>query len=83
MARVKAKTKDGLCYLCKRDKYNTPTWRKGPHGRNTLCNSCGLKYTSGMLRLGELHNYRITEIRLWILRQQYTNTYKQYSINAQ
>ncbi|KAL3620446.1 white collar 2 type of transcription factor [Castilleja foliolosa] len=22
---------------------STPLWRKGPHGRQTLCNACGLK----------------------------------------
>jgi len=24
---------------------NTPEWRKGPNGRNTLCNACGIKYS--------------------------------------
>jgi len=24
---------------------NTPEWRKGPNGRNTLCNACGIRYS--------------------------------------
>jgi len=25
----------------------TPEWRRGPYGKNTLCNACGLKYAKG------------------------------------
>jgi hypothetical protein len=24
---------------------NTPMWRRGPTGRNTMCNACGIKWT--------------------------------------
>nr|KYP36611.1 GATA transcription factor 11 [Cajanus cajan] len=27
----------------------TPQWRVGPLGRNTLCNACGMRYKSGRL----------------------------------
>nr|XP_011471046.1 PREDICTED: GATA zinc finger domain-containing protein 5-like isoform X2 [Fragaria vesca subsp. vesca] len=27
----------------------TPQWREGPLGRNTLCNACGIRYISGRL----------------------------------
>jgi len=30
------------CHVCK--VTSTPRWRRGPRGRQTLCNSCGLKY---------------------------------------
>lgn len=30
------------CLQC--SKTNTPEWRKGPCGPNTLCNACGLQY---------------------------------------
>jgi len=26
----------------------TPEWRRGPDGKNTLCNACGLKYAKGI-----------------------------------
>ncbi|KAL2336922.1 hypothetical protein Fmac_011368 [Flemingia macrophylla] len=28
---------------------DTPQWRAGPLGRNTLCNACGIRYKSGKL----------------------------------
>lgn len=31
-----------VCYHCKTT--DTPEWRKGPAGKNTLCNACGLQY---------------------------------------
>jgi len=33
-----------VCDKCKTS--STPRWRRGPKGRQTLCNSCGLKYLS-------------------------------------
>jgi len=30
------------CYICK--ETNTPEWRKGPTGKRTLCNACGLSF---------------------------------------
>ncbi|KAG8383907.1 hypothetical protein BUALT_Bualt04G0062900 [Buddleja alternifolia] len=35
------------CSHCESDK--TPQWRKGPDGRNTLCNACGVRYRAGRL----------------------------------
>lgn len=32
------------CYQC--DTTSTPEWRRGPQGKNTLCNACGLFYSS-------------------------------------
>ena len=34
--------KNLICYHCSSNI--TPEWRKGPLGRNTLCNACGLQY---------------------------------------
>ncbi|PIN18973.1 hypothetical protein CDL12_08376 [Handroanthus impetiginosus] len=31
-----------ICHACGAD--NTPLWRKGPGGPQTLCNACGLKH---------------------------------------
>jgi hypothetical protein len=36
---------------CTSDSNNTPQWRKGPLGPQTLCNRCGLKYNKQMKRL--------------------------------
>jgi len=33
---------DFECDFC--GSKNTPEWRRGPSGKNTLCNACGLKY---------------------------------------
>jgi len=32
-----------VCSYCKTT--TTPMWRKGPHGKNTLCNRCGIKWS--------------------------------------
>jgi len=32
-----------VCVVCKTT--HTPMWRKGPCGRNTLCNRCGIKWS--------------------------------------
>jgi len=32
----------GCCYHC--GTRETPRWRTGPEGKNTLCNACGLRY---------------------------------------
>eukprot|EP01098_Paradermamoeba_levis_P012636 TRINITY_DN5564_c0_g5_i2.p1 TRINITY_DN5564_c0_g5~~TRINITY_DN5564_c0_g5_i2.p1 ORF type:complete len:219 (+),score=45.42 TRINITY_DN5564_c0_g5_i2:176-832(+) len=32
-----------VCHGCKTKK--TPEWRKGPDGRNTLCNACGIRWS--------------------------------------
>ena len=31
-----------VCSVCGTN--STPRWRRGPRGRQTLCNSCGLKF---------------------------------------
>lgn len=31
---------------------DTPQWRRGPSGKRTLCNACGVKWSTGKLRLG-------------------------------
>eukprot|EP01089_Gocevia_fonbrunei_P019192 TRINITY_DN6714_c0_g1_i1.p1 TRINITY_DN6714_c0_g1~~TRINITY_DN6714_c0_g1_i1.p1 ORF type:complete len:157 (+),score=5.60 TRINITY_DN6714_c0_g1_i1:112-582(+) len=42
-AKRKPKRRPGLrCKHC--DTKESPEWRKGPLGRNTLCNACGLYY---------------------------------------
>eukprot|EP01088_Endostelium_zonatum_P018417 TRINITY_DN5906_c0_g1_i1.p1 TRINITY_DN5906_c0_g1~~TRINITY_DN5906_c0_g1_i1.p1 ORF type:complete len:168 (-),score=16.37 TRINITY_DN5906_c0_g1_i1:69-572(-) len=42
-------TKVGLmCTHC--GKTSSPEWRKGPLGRNTLCNACGLYYAKNIKR---------------------------------
>jgi len=35
-----------ICYHC--NTTQTPEWRRGPNGANTLCNACGLKYAKVM-----------------------------------
>ncbi|CAI9106659.1 OLC1v1005862C1 [Oldenlandia corymbosa var. corymbosa] len=34
------------CHECGNEE--TPLWRKGPNGRQTLCNACGLRYARAM-----------------------------------
>lgn len=36
------------CQHCNTDE--TPRWRPGPFGRNTLCNACGLQYAKAIKR---------------------------------
>jgi len=43
---VKPKT---VCTNCGID--STPTWRKGPLGMGTLCNACGIKFSTAALQL--------------------------------
>lgn len=40
-----SKTKEGdyICTEC--GTMNSPEWRKGPQGRKTLCNACGLRWS--------------------------------------
>ncbi len=38
-----------VCQAC--GVIESPLWRKGPSGKRTLCNSCGIKWNSGQLRL--------------------------------
>lgn len=44
--------KQRRCSHCQTEE--TPLWRMGPLGRNTLCNACGLRHKMGLL----LSNYR-------------------------
>jgi hypothetical protein len=37
-----------FCRQC--NTRETPEWRKGPLGKNTLCNACGLKYAKSLKR---------------------------------
>ncbi|KAJ8759735.1 hypothetical protein K2173_009836 [Erythroxylum novogranatense] len=32
------------CTLCNCTTFQTPMWRRGPHGPRTLCNACGIRY---------------------------------------
>ncbi|VFQ80710.1 unnamed protein product [Cuscuta campestris] len=41
------KKKKKKCSHC--DAEETPQWRRGPMGPNTLCNACGVRYKSGRL----------------------------------
>ena len=36
------KPKSGTCEICL--VTHSPRWRTGPHGSQTLCNKCGIKY---------------------------------------
>jgi hypothetical protein len=38
------------CEVC--GATETPQWRRGPSGARTLCNACGVKWSSGRLNLG-------------------------------
>ncbi|EOA27626.1 hypothetical protein CARUB_v10023774mg [Capsella rubella] len=41
---------DGTVRKCTHcETTRTPQWREGPHGRNTLCNACGVRFRSGRL----------------------------------
>ncbi|XP_074564212.1 GATA transcription factor 3-like [Curcuma longa] len=43
-----ATTKDDkICYHC--GTMDTPQWRRGPAGVQTLCNACGIRFKSGRL----------------------------------
>ncbi|KAL7084776.1 hypothetical protein ACP275_14G242000 [Erythranthe tilingii] len=39
-----------VCNAC--GNRNTPVWRKGPDGPQTLCNACGLKHSRSVRRRG-------------------------------
>ncbi|KAH6776842.1 GATA transcription factor 12 [Perilla frutescens var. frutescens] len=49
---LKSKKIKKRCSHCQAD--DTPQWRTGPTGRNSLCNACGLRYKVGRL----VSNYR-------------------------
>lgn len=34
----------------------TPQWRRGPSGKRTLCNACGVKWSSGRLHIPAIHS---------------------------
>ena len=34
----------------------TPQWRRGPSGKRTLCNACGVKWASGRLHVPAIHS---------------------------
>ena len=36
----------------------TPQWRRGPSGKRTLCNACGVKWASGRLHVPAIVNYQ-------------------------
>ncbi|XP_012835595.1 PREDICTED: putative GATA transcription factor 22 [Erythranthe guttata] len=40
-----------VCDECRTD--NTPLWRKGPNGPQTLCNACGLRHARALRRNAE------------------------------
>ncbi|CAE6451677.1 unnamed protein product [Rhizoctonia solani] len=42
------------CTMCKRT--DSPQWRKGPDGSNTLCNSCGLQWARTQRKSEGLHS---------------------------
>lgn len=49
----KLKQKPGLkCLSC--GTTETPEWRKGPQGSNTLCNACGIRWSKKMRAQKEL-----------------------------
>ncbi|VFR01000.1 unnamed protein product [Cuscuta campestris] len=45
--RDEEEKKNKKCSHC--DAEETPQWRRGPMGPNTLCNACGVRYKSGRL----------------------------------
>ncbi|KAL8034693.1 hypothetical protein ABFX02_12G045700 [Erythranthe guttata] len=40
-----------VCMAC--GNMNTPLWRKGPNGPQTLCNACGLKHARTLRRAAQ------------------------------
>ncbi|KAL7090538.1 hypothetical protein ACP275_12G047200 [Erythranthe tilingii] len=40
-----------VCMAC--GNTNTPLWRKGPNGPQTLCNACGLKHARTLRRAAQ------------------------------
>jgi hypothetical protein len=54
-----------FCFLC--ETTDTPQWRRGPDGRVTLCNACGIRYgkckkeaecfAEKSLKAGKRHNF--------------------------
>ena len=47
IAKENVKRKE--CLICQRTE--TPKWRQGPKGPNTLCNSCGVKWKRGQITI--------------------------------
>ncbi|KAJ3341429.1 hypothetical protein HDU93_004830 [Gonapodya sp. JEL0774] len=45
--KKKGKHEGRVCEFCTATE--TPLWRAGPNGRNTLCNRCGVKWKAGRL----------------------------------
>jgi hypothetical protein len=39
------------CQVC--GTCETPQWRRGPSGKRTLCNACGVKWSTGRLKLSQ------------------------------
>lgn len=51
-----------ICQKC--GTSDTPEWRKGPEGPNSLCNACGLQYAKRVKREKEqvISNYAIEDM---------------------
>ncbi|KAJ3337272.1 hypothetical protein HDU93_001359 [Gonapodya sp. JEL0774] len=45
-----------VCEYC--GATETPIWRRGPHGKGTLCNRCGVKWMTGKIVLDEEGNLK-------------------------
>lgn len=47
--RKKTSVRYGGCHMC--GITESPEWRKGPDGLNTLCNACGLQYAKKLRQM--------------------------------
>jgi len=68
-ASKRRRSQDFECDFC--GSRNTPEWRRGPGGKNTLCNACGLKYAKQ--RRSENETKKKLDIN-WILNNNNTNS---------
>ncbi|KXS22312.1 hypothetical protein M427DRAFT_50638 [Gonapodya prolifera JEL478] len=55
-ANRKRAPQNRVCEYC--GATETPIWRRGPHGKGTLCNRCGVKWMTGKIVLDEEGNLK-------------------------
>ncbi|KAJ1332432.1 hypothetical protein BSLG_008734 [Batrachochytrium salamandrivorans] len=52
----------GVRYKCEAcETTDSPEWRRGPHGRKTLCNACGLRYARVISKRKEIRALNVSD----------------------
>ncbi|KAI9144363.1 hypothetical protein BKA69DRAFT_1122585 [Paraphysoderma sedebokerense] len=58
--KATSKAVTGKCHIC--GATETPEWRRGPDGKGTLCNACGLQYAKMQKRKKAARNSGVGEV---------------------